>query len=92
MYYFAFFKNPETVIQKAIPRYTAADAKSLAAEYTNDPLFHGVTFGDLYEQQKSCGLVSLEEYVLEKCFYKRGILIGDSFHKACLQLINSALN
>jgi hypothetical protein len=29
----------------------------------------------------SCVLVPLEEFVLKTCFYKRAILVGDSFHK-----------
>lgn len=84
MYFFAFFKNPEPTIYRDIPRYTDEDAKDLAAVYASDPLWPGIRFGDLYERHMSCVLVPLEEYVLEKCFYKRAILIGDSFHKVCI--------
>lgn len=81
MYFFGFFKNPEVSIYRDIPRYSASETHSLVAEYANDPLFHGVTFGDICKRHTSMVLVPLEEYVLEKCFYKRATLIGDSFHK-----------
>lgn len=83
MYFFGFFKNPEVTVHDAIPRYSMNDARILATKYHMDTVFHNTTFGDLYEQQLSCVLVPLEEYVLEKCFYKRAVLIGDSFHKVC---------
>lgn len=81
MYFFGFFKNSEITTHRAIPRYTADDAKLIAAEYGNDAVADNLTFGDLYERQMNCVLVPLEEFVLEKCFYKRAVLIGDSFHK-----------
>lgn len=84
MYLFGFFKNDEVTIHKEIPRYTAAEADSLIAEYADDPLFQGLTFGDLCKEHTSMTLVPLEEYVLEKSFYKRAVLVGDSFHKVCL--------
>lgn len=95
MYFFGFFKNPKVSIYRDIPRYSASETQSLVAEYANDPLFHGVTFGEICERHTSMVLVPLEEYVLEECFYKRATLIGDSFHKVrpygfclgCLQLI-----
>lgn len=81
IYWFVFVKNPELTIHSNIPRYTAEDAANLAAEIADDPLFHGLTFKDLYTNRLTCVLVPLEEFVLKRCFYKRAILIGDSFHK-----------
>lgn len=59
--------------------------------YASDPLWPGTRLGDLYERSMSCVLVPLEEYVLEKCYYKRAILIGDSFHKVNTNLRTSML-
>jgi hypothetical protein len=80
-YWFAFIKNPELTIHTTIPRYTAEDAENLAAEIADDPILLDITFKDLYANRMSCVLVPLEEFVLKRCFYKRAILIGDSFHK-----------
>lgn len=81
MYFFAFSKNPEVTIDQEIPRYTAEDQNAMAKTQGNDILFPGLTFGDLYQRRRNAVLVPLQEYVLDKCFYKRAILIGDSFHK-----------
>ncbi|KAJ5111143.1 hypothetical protein N7532_001678 [Penicillium argentinense] len=81
LYFFAFFKNSATTTHRAIPRYTSEDANALAAKFASDPLFNGITFGQIYQRIANAVLVPLEEYVLKKCFYKRAILIGDSFHK-----------
>lgn len=80
-YFFAFFKNPETKFHHDIPRYTEDESKELAALYANDHIFDGYTFGDIYERRMSSVLVPIEEFVLEKCSYKRAVLIGDSYHK-----------
>ncbi|KAI9928584.1 hypothetical protein ASPWEDRAFT_180185 [Aspergillus wentii DTO 134E9] len=81
MYFFAFLKNAEKTIHASIPKYTAEDIETVAAEYGNDSLFPGLTFGDLLRRRKTAVLVPLHEYVLERCFYKRAIVIGDAFHK-----------
>ncbi|KAJ5119894.1 hypothetical protein N7448_010563 [Penicillium atrosanguineum] len=68
LYFFAFFKNAEMKTHLDIPRYTENEANKVAAAYANDPPIQ-------------CVLVPIEEFVLEKCSYKRAVLIGDSFHK-----------
>lgn len=81
LYWFAFVKNPDLTIHTSIPRYTTQDEEDLAAEIADDPLFLDITFKDLYNSRMASVLVPLEEFVLKRCFYKRAILIGDSFHK-----------
>jgi len=83
LYFFAFSKNPQVTIGKDIHRYTAEDEKAFVDAQRDDVLFPGLTFGDLYQKRRAAVLVPLQEYVLEKCFYKRAVLIGDSFHKVC---------
>lgn len=80
-YWFAFVKNPDLTIHTSIPRYTTQDEEDMAAEIADDPLFLDITFKDLYNSRMGSVLVPLEEFVLKRCFYKRAILIGDSFHK-----------
>lgn len=81
IYWFAFFKNDETTIHEDIPYYTSEEARELALKHVEDPLFHGLRFGDLITRQTAAVMVPVEEFVLEENFYKRAILVGDSFHK-----------
>lgn len=82
LFFLLFAKTPEVAVYQDIPRYTQEDAKRLAAEYAGDRLFRGMTFGDMCKDlTMDCNLVPVQEFVLEKCFYKRAVLIGDSFHK-----------
>lgn len=94
LYFFAFSKNSDVTIDNEIHRYTPEDEKALVDAQWDDVLFPGFTFGDLYRKRRTAVLVPLQEYVLEKCFYKRAILIGDSFHKVCsfFQFIAAASN
>lgn len=80
-YWFAFFKNEERVAGDDVPRYTPEQEEALAEKYANDILFNGLTFGDLWQRRVQSSLVPLEEYVLERCYHRRVVLIGDSFHK-----------
>lgn len=81
LYFFVFQKNPRTTFYNEIPRYTQEDIDALVAECAKDALMPGVNFIEIYAQAKTAVMVPLQEYVLEKCFYKRSVLIGDSFHK-----------
>ncbi|RHZ50362.1 hypothetical protein CDV55_100612 [Aspergillus turcosus] len=80
-YFFAFIKNPQKTVGRSIPRYTAEDERAVVDEYGEDIIRPGVTFGNIYKRRRHAVLVPLQEYVLDRCFYKRAILIGDSFHK-----------
>ncbi|PLB47722.1 FAD/NAD(P)-binding domain-containing protein [Aspergillus steynii IBT 23096] len=81
LYFFAFFKNPQVTKHQSIPKYTAQDEKDAVTEAANDVLLPGVTFADVYEKRRIAVLTPLQEYVLQRCFHKRAILIGDAFHK-----------
>ncbi|KAJ5116194.1 hypothetical protein N7456_000542 [Penicillium angulare] len=81
LFFFAFRKNPKMTVDHEVQRYTQQDFDALADELSGDVLFDHVTFGDVLAQVHQATLVPLEEFVLDKCFYKRAILIGDSFHK-----------
>lgn len=81
MYWILFFKNDKKTQGSSIPRYTDEDRERLVAKYENDMLKPGYTFGDLYKTQIKSSLVALEEGVLKTVFYKRVVLVGDSWHK-----------
>ena len=84
VYWFFFIKNKRKTIGKGIPRYNKDDETFLANKYAGDVLARGLTFEDLYRQRQIAVLVPLEEYVLKNPFYKRLILVGDSYHKVCI--------
>lgn len=81
LYWFAFVKNSQKTTHKSIPRYDAQDVEKLVGDCADDILFPGFTFRDLYARRMYATLVPLEEYILDRNFFKRGILIGDAFHK-----------
>jgi 2-polyprenyl-6-methoxyphenol hydroxylase-like FAD-dependent oxidoreductase len=80
-YFLGFFKNPAKTVNDAIPRYSDEDEVEDVAAHANDIIVPGLTFGDLYKRRTRSTLVPLQEYLLEKCFYKRVVLIGDAVHK-----------
>ncbi|KAJ5155343.1 hypothetical protein N7492_008146 [Penicillium capsulatum] len=81
MYWILFFKNEKKTRGSGIPRYTDEDLNRLVAMYENDALNSGHTFGELYKARIQTSLVPLEEGVLKTCFYRRVVLVGDSWHK-----------
>jgi hypothetical protein len=85
-YFFAFIKNPQKTVGRSIPRYTADDERAMVDEYGEDIIRPGLTFSDIYQRRRHAVLVPLQEDVLNRCFYKRAILIGDSFYKVCSAL------
>lgn len=86
-YFFAFMKNSQITVSQSIPRYTAEDEKVVINDYGADILRPGLTFGEIYKRRRHAVLVPVQEYVLDACFYKRAILIGDSFHKVCTMFL-----
>lgn len=87
VYWFFFLKNKTRTIRNDIPRYNKDDEKFIANKYASDSVGRGLTFGDLYQQRQTAVFVPLEEYVLRSPFYKRVILVGDSYHKVRTRLL-----
>ncbi|CAG8237917.1 unnamed protein product [Penicillium salamii] len=81
IYWLAMFKNREKTSGDGIPRYTRDDCDRLAANFADDIIKPGVRLGDLYRDARKATLVPLEQGVLSTCFYKRIVLVGDSWHK-----------
>ncbi|KAH8592116.1 hypothetical protein B0O99DRAFT_597462 [Bisporella sp. PMI_857] len=53
----------------------------LVDKYKDDVIWPSVTFEDLYKRSFYSAVIPLEEYVLEKVFYKNIFLMGDAFRK-----------
>ncbi|KAJ6008245.1 Monooxygenase FAD-binding [Penicillium herquei] len=81
-FYFCLFEKVEKTRGSSIPRYTGEECDALAAKYSNDILIPGITWGDLYKTRTSQTLLPIHEGLLQKCFYERIVLVGDSFHKS----------
>ncbi|CAG7970179.1 unnamed protein product [Penicillium salamii] len=81
LYWIAMFKNGEKTSGDGIPRYTRDDCDRLATNFADDIIKPGVRLGDMYRNARKATLVPLEQGVLSTCFYKRIVLVGDSWHK-----------
>lgn len=75
------FKNEQETQGESMPRYTEEDRQRLVELCQDDIIRPGMTFGDIYEGKIQSAIVPLEEGVLKTCFYKRMVLLGDSWHK-----------
>jgi len=81
LYWIFDMKNEEKTQGKSIPRYTEKDIDQAVALYRGDVIKDGVTFGDLFDNRIRASMVPVEEGILKNCFYKRIVLLGDSWHK-----------
>ncbi|KAL4797754.1 hypothetical protein BDV19DRAFT_357936 [Aspergillus venezuelensis] len=79
--WFMFFNTRKTAGPGGTVRYTDEEKEAFAAEFANDQIRPGLTFGDMYRASSFTGLVALEEFILERHFYRRILLLGDSVHK-----------
>lgn len=82
------FKNGAETKGTSSPRYTAEDVDRLAKRYANDIITPGFSFGDLYQTAMATSLVPIEQGVLSTCFYKRMVLVGDSWHKVSTDIFS----
>jgi hypothetical protein len=81
LYWFLPFKNQQKTQGKAIPRYTEDDLNRVVALARDDIVRPGVNFGDIYDRRIRVSIVPIEEGILKHSFYKRMVLLGDSWHK-----------
>ncbi|KAI9650267.1 hypothetical protein NHQ30_000280 [Ciborinia camelliae] len=81
VYWFYFFKNPQTLYGSDIPRYTKEDEAKVLKEHENDPITPEISFKVLQERKISSTLTALPEYVYKKWNFERIVTIGDSAHK-----------
>ncbi|ESZ95337.1 hypothetical protein SBOR_4271 [Sclerotinia borealis F-4128] len=81
VYWFYFFKHPQTLYGSDIPRYTKEDEAKVLKEHENDPITPEISFKVLQERTISSTLTALPEYVYKKWYFERIVTIGDSAHK-----------
>ncbi|PQE09701.1 FAD binding domain-containing protein [Rutstroemia sp. NJR-2017a BBW] len=81
VYWFFFFKHPQTLHGSDIPRYTKEEEAKMFEDHKSDPITPEITFGDLLKKRITSTLTALPEYVYKKWSYDRIITLGDSAHK-----------
>lgn len=81
LYWILMFKNKEKLQGTAIRRYTEQDLDRLLDLARDDIVKPGISFGDIFDRRIRASIVPIEEGILEQCFYKRVVLLGDSWHK-----------
>ncbi|KAF4996969.1 hypothetical protein FGRMN_4187 [Fusarium graminum] len=81
VYFFFFSKLPVSKYGKEIPRFTNDMKNEFVKENASYHITEKLTFGQLFAHQITSTLTPLHEYVLEKWFFDRIIVFGDSAHK-----------
>ncbi|KAK8074375.1 FAD-binding domain-containing protein [Apiospora hydei] len=79
-YWWLCAKN-EKPIRGIVPKLSPEVKQALLDKYADDRIGPGLTLGSLYKSSVYSTVIPLQEFVLEKCFYKNILLIGDSFRK-----------
>ncbi|EUC33579.1 hypothetical protein COCCADRAFT_26114 [Bipolaris zeicola 26-R-13] len=79
-YWWLCVKNEEP-IKGIVPKLSSDTKQALLDKYADDNIGHGLTLGGLHKKSTYSTIIPLQEFVLEKCFYKNILLIGDAFRK-----------
>ncbi|KAK9776782.1 putative FAD-binding domain-containing protein [Seiridium cardinale] len=81
VYWFMHQRLHEPRYGKDIPRYTEEDELQYVKEFWDCAITDKIKFGDIYSKKLTSTLTPLHEYVYEKWFFNRIMLLGDSAHK-----------
>ncbi|KAK6088712.1 FAD binding domain-containing protein [Seiridium cupressi] len=81
VYWFMHQRLPEPRYGKDIPRYTEEDELQFVKEFWDCAITDKINFGQVYSKKLTSTLTPLHEYVYEKWFFNRIMLLGDSAHK-----------
>ncbi|VUC23749.1 unnamed protein product [Clonostachys rosea] len=80
-YFFFFLPLPRTLYGSDIKKYTKKDEEEVIEKYSKLPVCEDVVLGDVFSKRLNSALTPLHEYVRDKWFFKRIIVLGDSCHK-----------
>ncbi|KAL3480509.1 hypothetical protein BJX99DRAFT_244257 [Aspergillus californicus] len=80
-FWFLFARMERTYTMEDLPRFTAEDRETHAAQYFPVSISPDVSFGDLYKKAIRKTYVPLEEAFYEQWVADRLVCIGDSAHK-----------
>ncbi|RYP85134.1 hypothetical protein DL769_001038 [Monosporascus sp. CRB-8-3] len=79
-YWWLCAKNEETKTG-IIPKLSNEVKQRLLDRYADDQIGDNLTLRSLSQKSIYSTVIPLQEFVLQKCFYKNIVLIGDTFHK-----------
>ncbi|CAH0058840.1 unnamed protein product [Clonostachys solani] len=80
-YFFFFIRLPKTLYGSDIKKYTKKDEEEVFEKYSKLPVCEHVVLGDVFSKRLNSTLTPLHEYVREKWFFDRIIVLGDACHK-----------
>lgn len=80
-FYFVFQRVREPWKRYNRPRYTQEDAEKMAADVANIPVSETIVFGELWRKRWRGAVIDIEEGILNRWFYGRTVLVGDTAHK-----------
>lgn len=80
LYWFLFTEMGKAT-GKDVPRFSKEDEQRLAEKHYGDYVTEKSTFQHIYEHKEQTALVSLEDHVFTRWYYKRIVTIGDAAHK-----------
>ncbi|KAL8976008.1 MAG: hypothetical protein Q9205_007905 [Flavoplaca limonia] len=80
-FYFVFQRVKEPWTRYNRPRYTQEDAEKMAADVADMSVSDTMVFGELWQKRWRGAVVDIEEGVLNRWFYGRTVLVGDTAHK-----------
>ncbi|KAH7308985.1 hypothetical protein B0I35DRAFT_515346 [Stachybotrys elegans] len=64
-----------------IPKLSDDLKQQYLSRFTGDRIGPNLTLGDLARKSMYTAIIPLQEFVLQKCFYKNIVLVGDTFRK-----------
>ncbi|KAJ5175581.1 uncharacterized protein N7482_001458 [Penicillium canariense] len=80
-YWFLFLKLDKKYQYQTAPRLSSEDATIHCEKIADEPFYHDVKFGDLWDRREVFNMVPLEEYALTQWHHGNIVCIGDSMHK-----------
>ncbi|XXH00682.1 hypothetical protein Hte_007032 [Hypoxylon texense] len=81
VFWFAFFRLPNTLVWPERGHYTDQEARELAASIADHPITETAKFGDLWDSRERGALIPIEEGLLDRWHFDRIVLAGDAAHK-----------
>lgn len=80
-YFFFFLRLPKKLYGSEIRKYSKEEELEIFRKYASLNVCDGVVLGDVFSRVLNSTLTPLHEYVREKWFFGRTIVLGDACHK-----------
>ncbi|KAL2867450.1 FAD-dependent monooxygenase spyC [Aspergillus lucknowensis] len=81
VFWFLLKKLDRQYSYSSAPRWSKMEIEKMAERYSNDHIWNGIRFGDLWKRRQSVGITNLEENIFPTWHWGRIVCIGDSMHK-----------